>query len=310
MNQKTISVIALSNRDFPSFNAKLAEAVQWIELAAAQGSDIAVLPEMINLYRGDGPGNPKALSFEEAALDDWQNQTALLFDAATRLKIAVTIPILIREGGRLANCFFVVSKSGQVVGRYQKLQPTQVELDRGVAPGKPNVFEWDGIRVGGGICFDTNFIRIFEEQARLGAQLFLVPSLWPGGTGLNYYALRFSTPIALAYPAWSRIIDITGAEVAAGGYRNETLRFGFGSPVYTATVNFDRVALHGDGNQFKMVDVQKAYGKRVGVMFDQQNCLFFLEARAADLSVQEIIKQFGLVPYRDYLAGFPLGAAR
>src|ERR1043166_1104923 len=239
MNTKTISVIALSNCEFPNFEAKQGEAVQWIEIAAGQGADLAVLPEMMNFYRGDGVGNPLALSFDEAALDNWQQQTSMLFDAATRFHIAVTIPVLIREGSHLANCFFVVSKAGKVIGRYQKTQPTQTELDRGVVPGKPSVFEWEGLRVGGGICFDTNFSRVFDEQVRLGAQLFLVPSLWPGGSALNYYALRYSTPVALAYPAWSRIIDITGREVAAGGYRHETLRFGFGAPVYTATLNFD-----------------------------------------------------------------------
>lgn len=307
MNTKTISVIALSNRDFPSFEAKQAEAVQWIEIAAAQGADLAVLPEMINLYRGDGPGNPLALSLEEAALDNWQEQTSQLFDAAQHFGIAVTIPIMIREGSRLANCFFVVSKTGEVIGRYQKIQPTRPELDCGVVPGESNVFEWEGIRVGGGICFDTNFPRIFDEQARQGAQLFLVPSLWPGGNALNYYALRYSTPIALAYPAWSRIIDITGREVAAGGYRHETLRFGFGAPVYTAVLNFDRVTLHGDYNQTRIVEIQKAYGRDVHIEFDQQNCLFFLESQSTKVTVAQIMKEFDLISYHDYLARFPMG---
>ncbi|MBI4026605.1 MAG: carbon-nitrogen hydrolase family protein [Verrucomicrobia bacterium] len=306
MNQKTISVIALSNRDFPSFAAKVAEAVQWIELAANQGADLAVLPEAINLYKGDGPGNPNALSWEEAALDDWQGQTAALFEAAVRFKIAVAIPVVTRERGHLTNSFFLVSKAGKVLGRYQKMQPTAGELEHGVIPGEPGVFEWEGLKIGGGICFDTNFPRVFDLQAQQGAQLFLVASLWPGGSALNYYALRHSTPIALAYPAWSRIIDIDGREVAEGGYRHETLRFGFGAPVYTATLNFDRVTLYGDLNQQKMDAVQRTYGGQVRIRFDQQNCLFFLESRSMELTVQDVMKRFELVPARDYFSRFKM----
>jgi hypothetical protein len=109
-------------------------------------------------------------------------------------------------------------------------------------------------------------------------------------------------PIALAYPAWSRIIDVDGHEVAEGGYRSETLRFGFGAPVYTAALNFDRVVMHADYNQQKIVDVQRALGNKIRVSFDQQNALFFLDSRADDLSAKDVCKQFGLIPLQDYFA--------
>jgi predicted amidohydrolase len=198
MNLKTISVVALSNRDFPSFAAKVKEAADWVALAAGQGADLVVLPEAINLYKGDGPGNPNAISYEDAALDDWKRETAPLFDAATRHRVAVTIPILIREGDHLSNCFFLIDKSGRVAGRYTKICPTQSELDVGVRPGEPGVIEWEGLKVGGGICFDTNFPGGFESQIRLGAQLFLVPSLWPGGSYLNF--MRCATACRSHWP--------------------------------------------------------------------------------------------------------------
>lgn len=300
MNEKTISVIALSNRDFPSLEAKLVEAAQWIEVAAAHRADLAVLPEALNIFRGDGPGNPLALTFQEVALDDWEGATAILRDAAVKHRVAVTVPVVTREGDHLTNSFFLIDKSGKTVGRFQKLFPTPGELEEGVRPGRVSLIDWEGIKIGGAICFDTCFDRTFVEQTKAGAQLFLVPSLWPGGSQLNYFALKYSTPIALAYPAWSRIIDIDGSEPVAGGYRHETLRFGFGIPVYTATLNFDRVALYGNDNQEKMVDVQRAYGARVRIRFDQQNGLFFLESRATDLTVWDVMQKFGLISARDY----------
>jgi predicted amidohydrolase len=302
VNEKTISVIALSNRDFPSFAAKLAEAVQWLEIAASHGADLAVLPETLNLYRGDGVGNPLALTYQEAALDDWETATAVLREAAVKLRLAVTVPVVTREGDHLTNSFFLIDKRGQTIGHFQKLFPTPSELAENILPGRARLIEWEGLKIGGAICFDTCFDATFTEQAAAGAQLFLIPSLWPGGNQLNYFALKYSTPMALAYPAWSRIIDIDGTEIAGGGYRHETLRFGFGIPVYTATLNFDRVALYGNHNQEKIVAVQQAYGPRVRVRFDQQNCLFFLESRARDLTVAEVMKKFDLISARQYFA--------
>ncbi len=300
MNNKTIATIALSSRDFASFEEKLAEAVQWIELASRQGADMAVLPEMINLWRGDGPGNPNAMTYGQAAFDNWQQRTAPLIDAARRLKIGVTVPIVVREGKKLTNSCFFISRQGEVVGRYDKIYPTIGELEQGIVPGTPKLIEWEGLRVAGAICFDTNFSSVFEDQAGMGAQLFVIPSLWPGGRQLNYFASHYSVPIVIAYPAWSRIIGYDGNELVAGGYRWETLRWGFGAPVYLATINFDYVALHGDYNQEKMYDLQRTYGEKVRVRYDQDNATFYLESLAKDFTVADLIKKHDLLPIRDY----------
>jgi predicted amidohydrolase len=310
VNERTISVIALSSRDYPSFEAKLREAASWMEISAGQGADLAVLPETLNFYQGDGAENPNALRAEDVALEDWETATALLRDTAVRLGIAVTIPVLIREGDRLVNTFFLVSKKGEVLGSYRKRFPAYGEVLDGIAGETPEpLIDWDGIQVGGAICFDTWFSEVFDSQAAAGAQLFLVPSLWPGGSFLNASAIKLSVPIAVAYPAWSRIIDIDGREIVGGGYRNETLGFGFGSPVFTASLNFNRAAVHADRAQQKMVDVERAYGRRVGVRFDQQNCLFFVESRDPDLPVTEILERFELVTLQQYFRNYETARA-
>jgi predicted amidohydrolase len=301
MNERTLSVIALSNRDFPSFEAKLREAVEWIRIAAGRKSDLAVLPETLNLYQGDGPENPNAMTLAEAALDDWEVQTSLLRQAAVDHRIAVTIPVLTRQDGALRNSMFLVSKTGETLGCYTKVHPTTEELDEGVVPGEePCVMNWEGIKVAGAICFDTHFHQLFEMQARAGAELFLVPSLWPGGDWLNYFASRFSVPVALAYPAWSRIIDINGREVAEGGYRNETLRFDSGLPVYTATLNFDRMRVFATLTQKTLMDIETKYAGRILTSFDQNNCVYTFESRSPGITVAEMAKEFGLTSHRDF----------
>ena len=100
MKHRTIAAVALSSRDFPDFDAKLAEAVQWMELAAKQGAQLIVLPEALNLWRGDGPGNPNAMTFAEAACDDWQAPAQPVIQAARRLGVGVTVPMIVA----LARC--------------------------------------------------------------------------------------------------------------------------------------------------------------------------------------------------------------
>jgi hypothetical protein len=119
---------------------------------------------------------------------------------------------------------------------------------------------------------------------------------------LDSWAVIYGVPFVLAYSPWSRILDRDGLELAAGGYRSETLRAGFGSPVLLATLNFDAVTLFADHNQEKMRDVARRYGRDVRIRFNQPNCLFTLESRSADLSVGDVMRQFGLVSRRDHFA--------
>ena len=93
-----------------------------------------------------------------------------------------------------------------------------------------------------------------------------------------------------------------GGELAACGYRSETLRAGFGSPIVQATINFDAVTLFADFNQAKLLDVQRHYGTKVRIRFDQPNATFLLESRSPDLTVAEIMREFGLTSRRDYFA--------
>lgn len=299
MHEKTIAAIALSNRDFPSLDAKLKEAARWVQLAGKQGADLAVLPELLNAYFGDGAGNDRP-SHQELAFHDWQKSTAVILDAARDARVAVVVPVMEHvSGGRLRNCFYLVDADGRVVGSYGKMFPTPDELEAGViAHGAQPLLDWQGIKVGGAICFDTCFSETFEAQR--DADLIIIPSLWPGGTQLEHAARQHEVAIALAYPAWSRIIDYTGRELAATGYRNETLRFGFGSPIAMATVNFDHATLYANHNQQKMVDVQQALGDQVRITFDQPNCTFYLESRSDAITARQICKKYGLIEHQPY----------
>lgn len=302
MNRKRITVIALSNRDYSSLSEKLAEAVKWLDLAAVQGADLVVLPECLNRWAGDGAGHPRLQKPKDYAAEDWRVDMAPLCQAAERQGIWVTVPVVHWDDGKIFNSFFLVSPEGEAVWRYDKVSPTPSELESGVVAGRPSFYDWQGIRVGGAICFDSCFPENLAALAAERTQLVLFPSLWPGGSQVNTFCKIHACRVALSYPAWSRIVDIDGKEVAGGGYRHETLRFGFGAPVYGAELNFDRVSLYGNHNQEKIVAILQKYGTRVQVSFDQENCLWFLDSCDPDLSEQQIMREFELVSAVDYFA--------
>jgi hypothetical protein len=304
MNEKTIAAIALRDGGFSSLEETLLEAARWVEVAAAQGANLAVLPETINLLAQKDASTP----LEEYALEDWQGQTAVLCETAARCGISLVLPLLVHDRGVLANRFYVLSNDGSFLGHYQKRVPAPGEQLSGVRAGDSDPIRWEGLRIGGAICFDIYYPQaVFVPQIESGADFFLIPSLTPGGILLDSCALAYGVPFVLAYSPWSRILDRDGAELAAGGYRSETLRSGFGSPVLQATINFDAVTLFADFNQEKMRDVQRCYGSKVRIRFNQSNCLFTLESRSEDLCVRNIMKEFGLVTRRDYFAQHDCG---
>ena len=231
MNEKIIATIALRDGDFADLEAVFREAAHSVEAAASQGADLAVLPETINLLHHAARTGP----LHDLALDHWRNDAALLCETAAKHRISLVLPLLVRDGDTLANRFYLLSRDGSELGFYQKQTPAVGERLAGVSAAPTPSIPWEGLKVGGGICIDVYFPHeVFEPQMQAGVDLFVIPSLTPAGTLLDTCAVTYGVPFVLAYSPWSRILDRDGRELAAGGYRWETLRAGFGSRAATS----------------------------------------------------------------------------
>jgi predicted amidohydrolase len=313
MNIRRIATVSLSYEDFPSFDAKLDEACRLTALAASRGAALVVLPEVLNQWRGDGPNHPNPLSIDEMVLENWQTACAKLIECAARHAVTITVPVYVREADHVLNVFYLVDGSGAVLGRYEKEYPTVGELKHGVIPGtNPRLLAWDGLRIGGAICYDINFPALFARQRQSGADLFLCPSLFPGGLLLNHYAFTHEVPIVLAYPAWSRIIGPLGEELVQGGLRHETLRWGGGNPVYVADVNFDYAVVSSECSYELIREIEKKYAGRIAIRLHQHNCVFYFESLCDEISISQVLAEHGQNTRRDSLrdAGRQIDEAR
>ncbi len=93
--------------------------------------------------------------------------------------------------GKVTNTCFVISRKGDIIGRYDKIHMYKVnkpgfrfdESDDTIAGEKLGIFEIDGVKIGIGICFDLRFPEYFRELAERGAQIIFLPSHFNKGTG-------------------------------------------------------------------------------------------------------------------------------
>ncbi len=299
MKLLTIANVAPLDKDYASFEEKVAIFSKWINHAGRQGARLIVLPEAINIFGEHNPKHHNTKYFEQCILTNWRKSCKMLIDSSVLTGSALVLPVIYRSGnGNIYNSFFLIDEKGHTVGEYQKQFPTPYELNCGIVPGQKGLLHWNNINIGGAICFDSLFEETYKRQE--GAQLLLCPSQWPGGCQLDFYARKMNMIVALSYPDWSRIINSDGKEIASGGYRSESLRFGFGSPVVMATVNFDRQNYYGNHNQEKMADIEGFYGNKVKITFDQPNCQWTIESLSQKLTITQIEHKFKLINQQTY----------
>ncbi|MBK8022831.1 MAG: carbon-nitrogen hydrolase family protein [Chloroflexi bacterium] len=275
----------------PTPQENLERGLAMLEGAGAQGVDLAVLPESL-LSAG--------LPYEHAAINAAaQTIPGPAFDAiadcARRHNMYVVTGLPMRDGELLRNVAVLIDRKGELVGIYAKRHPTEGEIGSGIVPGDAAaVFETDFGRVGLAICFDLNWADLWATMAAQGADLICWLSAYPGGFPLAMYAWQHRYRVVSSVWTYeARVIDITGRTVA------ETSRWG---RIAVCDLDLDKRLFHTDGQMQHILPIQTRYGQRVTVETLGEEHLFTLSSNDAALNVDDIIAEFGLVEYIDYVA--------
>ncbi|KZM27166.1 uncharacterized protein EKO05_0004696 [Ascochyta rabiei] len=170
------------------------KAANFIRSAAAQGAELAVLPEyhLTNWL-------PKDPSFV-GLCEQWETYLRKYQDLAKECGICIVPGTIVeihkeneKEEDRLLNVAYFIGNDGSVVGKYVKKNLWGPERDHLTSSthAPHQVFSTPIGKVGLLICWDLAFPEAFRELIAAGAQIIIIPTFWtlhdctPAGRALN-----------------------------------------------------------------------------------------------------------------------------
>lgn len=273
----TVSEDGLSAKPGP---ALLEAALARLEEAASFGPDIACLPEAF--ARGEAETSSGATV---ERVGQW----------ARKHHSYVICPLHLREGDKVYNSALLIDRDGAVVGRYHKIRPTEGELKAGISPGpkEPPVFQTDFGTIGIQICFDVNWHDQWQCLKQKGARIVFFPAAYPAARQLAAHAWRYQYFVVSATgtrPA--SIFDITGEKLQTTGKFRQWAG---------AVLPLGKRVFEVDFHVGKVPQIEKKYGRRVEVVWYHDDDLFTLSSLDPTLSVDDLIKEFGLIPHTAYI---------
>jgi len=254
--------------------------VNLLERAASFKPDIACLPE----------------TFTRGAAEPVDGPTTQRLAAWARAHSCYVIcPLEVRVGEQTFNSAVLIDRAGKIVGRYDKIRPTEGELGKKVRPGSvnPPVFQTDFGLIGIQICFDVNWHEQWRRLNEKGARLIFYPSAFPAARQLRTLAwLNQSFIVSSTQRSVSSILDITGDPIQATGKYQ-----GWAGAVLPLGKQLFEVDFH----VARMQKLQAKYGARVQVTWHHDDDLVSLASLDPDLTVQQLIEEYKLTPHRAYI---------
>ncbi len=271
----------------------LEENLSWaeriIDRIAAEKPDIITLTENFNTHRVPGSSREKAEPIDGPTMQRMQAK-------AKEHQCYIVPGFVEHRGDSLFNTAAVIDRNGDVVGQYDKIHPTEIELENGILPGTtaPTVIETDFGRIGCQICFDANWHHDWEGLTGAGAELILFLSAYPAGRTLNSMATIYHAPIVAANtPTCCSIIDLDGLTLTRQGiYRDWVI----------ADLQLDTPLFHLDFQFDKMEQIRVKYGERIEVRVYEEEAWWRILPKDPSVDVPAIIREFELVTFDDYMA--------
>jgi len=173
----------------------ISNAGEFVRKAAAQGADIAVLPEMFNCPY-------KTSNFPIYAEEEGGECYRLLSELAKELSIylvAGTMPEKDSEG-KVYNTSYVFDRQGQKLGKHRKMHLFDIDVKGGqyfkesetlTAGNTVTVFETEFGRIGLAICYDFRFPELARLMVEEGAKAIIVPAAFNMTTGPAHWEVMF-----------------------------------------------------------------------------------------------------------------------
>jgi predicted amidohydrolase len=169
--------------------SNISKAAEGIETAVSKGASLIVLPEYVSFLHASGG------AMRSSGLPEDQDPALVAFRDLARQKgvwILVGSLAVAAPDEKLANRSFLLSDSGAVVARYDKIHMFDATLPNGrvirestsYIPGcHAVVADTPWARLGMSICYDVRFPLLYRALSQAGAQVLVVPSAFTKATG-------------------------------------------------------------------------------------------------------------------------------
>ena len=277
------------NIRIPDSGLNLEVAASILDASIAYQPDLVLLPETFKTA-----GRSGETSWEDAEEING-SAFSLLAAYAAKGHYNLVAGLLMKEDGFLSNDALVFDRKGSFVGKYSKNYPVESEIRNGIRPGTDvPFFDLDFGRIGAAICFDLNWLEIWQKFSEMNIDLACWISAYEGGYPLIRNAQYFKYPIVSSvYPYHAKIIDITGEIL------NKTSRW---NRIAYYALNLDREIYHTDKQMDKILAVQKKFGADVDLKAYTEEHLFMITNNRQDCSIKNIEQEFNLVSYKDYIS--------
>lgn len=168
--------IALAQWNIQDGNSEfnLNNLTRFVKEAKQQNADLLLIPEM--WYIGYDYKN-----FGKFATDFSGGAFLKLSQIAQKNQIAICGTSVRKENDCFYNTMTLYDSSGQLICFYDKIYlfGPMGEADNFSAGKKAVVGEWEGWKIGFGICYDLRFPELFRNQLKQEMQLILLSAQWP-----------------------------------------------------------------------------------------------------------------------------------
>jgi predicted amidohydrolase len=268
----------------------LDEIAELVDQEGARGTDLIALPETC---QGQDEKSQEPL--------DGPTITAIS-RLAKKHQTYIVCPIDRVENGRRFNSAVFIDRDGRVAGIYNKLYPVwQSEvMKRKVIPGDAaTVCPTDFGRVGFAICFDVNWVDLWERMANQGAELVIWPSAYSAGRTLGARAINYNYYIV----SCTGIPDCLVFDIDGEQLMHEENNRGSGVNVTRTTLDLDRCIFHLDLNWPEKRDkLLKEHAEDVALDKNLRlESWFVLRAKRPGVSARELSRQYGMEELRSYV---------
>jgi predicted amidohydrolase len=221
--------------------------------------------------------------------------SSIIAKEAKKQNCYIVCPLITENDGHYYNSAILINRNGEIDGVYHKAHLVPSEIEKGkLTPGtlEPPVFSTDFGKIGMQICYDANWFDCWDHLKKQGAEIICFPSQAPFINVLKHHAWINQAFIVSSTGEGSRIIDMTGDELAVSGQFERWV---------CETINLEKVLIHVWPYIRKVKDIRNKYRHRIEIKIYHPENWITMESLDPDVKVGNILAEYEIPTYDEHL---------